>query len=271
MPSLVSLARAVAAAFGAPAGWLPGRRSPSDPRRPGRVATIRGIVFQSDARSLVGDLVIRPFELADRWVAGVGGTDRFETLANHAGIHVVMADGGDEVVVEQLVGSAHEDFVDGLNWTPIERFRARDRGGWDATVPATAFRGVDGGAVAETVARLNAIEGHPFVGEDCTQFVERAFGGRRLFADSPVLQRLGLGARVGDPALPLLRPGARFEPRAEALVRAEVARALPDPLADHAAPNVRLWLRRGIGLAALGAVAALALVRARQMTELLFS
>jgi hypothetical protein len=263
MPGLTRCARAVAVAVGAPAGWLPGRRSPSAPRRPGRVADIRGIVLQSDARSLVGDLVIRPFELADRWIAGLGDVDRFETLANHAGIHLVMADGGGEVVVEQLVGSAHEDFVDGLNWTPIERFRARDRGGWDATVPTAAFRGVDARAVAETIARLNTIEGHPFVGEDCTQFVERAFGGRRLFADSPLLQRIGLGARVGDPALPLLRPGVRFEPRSEVLVRAEAARALPDPLADHGAPNVRLWLRRAIGLAAVGAVTALALTRAR--------
>jgi hypothetical protein len=89
------------------------------------------------------------------------------------------------------------------------------------------------------------------VGEDCTQFVERAFGGRRLFADSPVLQVLGIGARVGDPALPLLRPEATLEPRVARLLRADAIRALPDPLAGADAPNVRSWLGRLLGVTLL--------------------
>jgi hypothetical protein len=35
--------------------------------------------------------------------------------------------------------------------------------------------------------------------------VERAFGKRRKFADSPTARWLGFGLRVGGPALPLLR------------------------------------------------------------------
>jgi len=255
--------RALAVRLGVPSPWLADAGASAADARPGRVAQLRGIVFQSDARSRVGWLFIRPFELADRWVAGVGPTDRFETLANHAGIHVVLADGR-EVVAEQLVGTAHEDFRDGLNWTPVERFRQRERGGWDVTVPATAFRGVDPDDVAATVGRLNAVVGHAFLGEDCTQFVERAFGGRRLFADSPLLRRLGLAGRVGDPALPLLRPDARLDPRAELLLRAEAARALPDAQADHAAPNVRLRLARALGAAAVGLIGGWILLGARR-------
>jgi hypothetical protein len=121
----------------------------------------------------------------------------------HAGLHVVMADGR-EFVAEQLLGGWYMDLVSGLSWTPIETFRTRDRGGWDVTVPATAFRGIDKQAEVEAVAELNRIQGHPFVGEDCTAFVERAFHGRRMFADSPLLSLFGVRARIGDPALPLL-------------------------------------------------------------------
>src|SRR5207249_311261 len=114
----------------------------------------------------------------------------------------------------QLVGGFYLDFTNGLNWTPLDTFRQRDRGGWDVTVPATAFRRVDDTAVAETIHRLNTVQGHPFVGEDCTAFIERAFGGRRLFADSLLLRWLGIGARIGDPALPLFEPDASLEPDA---------------------------------------------------------
>ena len=38
------------------------------------------------------------------------------------------------------------------------------------TVPATIFRAVDDTVVLQTIERLNAIDGHPFLGEDCTQF-----------------------------------------------------------------------------------------------------
>ena len=50
----------------------------------------------------------------------------------HAGLHVVLEDGR-EFVVEQLFGTPREDFLDGLNWTPLETFRVRDHRGWDVT------------------------------------------------------------------------------------------------------------------------------------------
>ena len=58
----------------------------------------------------------------------------------------------------------------------------------------------------EVVEFLNKIQGRPFFGEDCTMFIERAFGKRRMFGDSPTARALGFGMRVGDPALALLKP-----------------------------------------------------------------
>jgi hypothetical protein len=168
----------------------------------------------------------------------------------HAGLHVEI-DNSREYVVEQLVGSWYMDFRNGLNWTPLEDFRKRDRGGWDLTVPCTAFRGVTDGAVEEARQALNTIAGQPFVGEDCTAFIERAFGHRRLFADSPVLQRLGIAARVGDPALPLLRADAPLDRHACDLLEYESIKNLPDAEADATSPNVSLWLARAAPTAAL--------------------
>jgi hypothetical protein len=179
----------------------------------------------------------------------------------HAGIHVVI-DGKYEFVVEQLVGSSYLDFRNGLNWTPLEKFRERDRGGWDLTVPATDFRQVDAAAVPKTVQRLNAIEGHPFLGEDCTAFIERAFDGRRMFADSPLLRGFGIGVRIGDPALPLLRPDAQLEARARELLQFDEIKILPNALADADSPNARSWLlQRGLPVLALVAVVGLVAVR----------
>jgi hypothetical protein len=173
-------------------------------------------------------------------------------LAMHAGVHVVI-EGAREFVAEQLVGSLYLDFHDGLNWTPLEKFRGRDRGGWDVTVPATAFRRVDDAAVAETVQCLNTIEGHPFMGEDCTTFIERAFGGRRMFADSPLLGPFGIAVRIGDPALPLLRPDAPLDARARELLQFDEIKNLPDALADARSPNARNWLlQRALPAAVLG-------------------
>jgi hypothetical protein len=157
-------------------------------------------------------------------------------------------------VAEQLVGSWYMDFRDGLNWTPLEDFQKRDRGGWDLTLACTAFRGVTDQLVEEARQRLNQIVGHPFVGEDCTAFIERAFGQRRLFADSPVLQRLGISARVGDPALPLLRPDAEVDQRTRDFLEFDAIKDLPDPEADPGSLNVSLWLARVAPLAALCAV-----------------
>src|SRR5207302_2070654 len=208
--------------------------------KPGNVTAIRGVVFQNDGQSATGRVFIRPLEALDRWIAGVLPDPGDPPLAMHAGIHIVI-DGSREYVAEQLVGSMYLDFRNGLNWTPFEKFRERDRGGWDVTVPASHFRGVDHAAVDETLQRLNSIEGHPFIGEDCTAFVERAFGGRRLFADSPLLRRLGIGVRIGDPALPLLRPGAELDPFAYERLQFDKIKHLPEAAADVESPNVRLW------------------------------
>lgn len=170
----------------------------------------------------------------------------------HTGIHVVI-DGSKEWVAEQLVGSFYLDFRNGLNWTPLDKFHVRDRGGWDVTVPATYFRAVDERVVAETTDRLNAIEGHPFIGEDCTAFVERAFGGRRLFSDSPLLRRVGIGVRIGDPALPLLRADAHLDEQARRYLQFDKIKRLPDALADAESPNVWLWGHRLVPVGIAGA------------------
>jgi hypothetical protein len=212
--------------------------------RPGRVAGLRGIIFQSDGTSWVGEICIRPVEAFDRWQAGLTAAPGIASLAMHAGLHVVIEDGR-EFVAEQLVGTWFEDFQDALNWTPLADFRARDHGkGWDVTVPATEFRGVDAAAVQQAVDYLNVVTGHPFLGEDCTGFVEKAFGGRRLFGDSPTARNLGIGLRVGDPALPLLRRDCQLDARAETLLRVSTVRGQDDPLAGHDAPNARVWTGR---------------------------
>jgi hypothetical protein len=208
---------------------------------------LRGIILQSDAVSVLGAWIIRPMETLDLHLAGLGRSTDAPALAMHAGLHVVLEDGR-EFVVEQLFGTPREDFLDGLNWTPLETFRARDHRGWDVTVPATAFRQVDEGVVHEVVEFLNSSRGRPFFGEDCTMLIERAFGERRLFADSPTARALGFGMRVGDPALPLLKPEVRLDQDAERLLRVDILRALPDPTTQWDAPNGHLWIRRVLGL-----------------------
>jgi hypothetical protein len=221
--------------------------------RPGAVTEIRGIVFQNDGQSTVGRLFIRPLEAIDRWVAGILPDVGDPPLAMHAGIHVLI-DGSREYVAEQLVGSLYLDFRNGLNWTPFDKFRQRDRGGWDVTVPAACFRSVDAAAVAEATTRLNTIEGHPFVGEDCTAFIERSFRGQRLFADSPLLRLLGFAARVGDPAMPLLKPASNLDTASKTKLQFEKIKRLPDAVADVDSPNVQLWAHRLVPAAAFGAV-----------------
>ena len=185
--------------------------------------------------------------MLDLHLAGLGRSPDAPALAMHAGLHVVLEDGR-EFVVEQLFGTPREDFLDGLNWTPLETFRARDHRGWDVTVPATAFRAIDESVAHEAMVFLNSIHGRPFFGEDCTMLIERAFWKRRLFADSPTASALGFGIRVGDPALPLLKPEARLASDAQRLLRADILRALPDPTTPSDAPNGRLWIRRVLGL-----------------------
>ena len=221
------------------------RQLPSEPAagRPGRVVELKGVIFQSDDSSVVGAVFIRPIETFDRWQAGLSRIPGDAPLAMHAGLHVVLEDGR-EFVAEQLVGSLFEDFKDGLNWTPLERFRAREATGWDVTVPATCFRDITESVVHRTLDFLNAVQGRPFFGEDCVGFIERAFGGRRLFGDSPTGLALGIGLRVGDPALPLLRRDSRLDERASRLLRVSTVRAQADPLADSDAPNAHRWIGR---------------------------
>jgi hypothetical protein len=229
------------------------RLTPSVPDRPGKVTTLCGVVVQSDKASVLGSWIIRPIEMLDRRFIGIGRDPCGPALAMHAGLHVALEDSR-EFVVEQLFGTPREDFVDGLNWTPLETFRARDHAGWDATIPPTAFRGVDAQVVAEVVDFLNAIKGRPFFGEDCTSLVERAFGKRRLFADSPAARAIGLGMRIGDPALPLLRPDAKLDAEAERNLRADALRKLPDPTETWDAPNGHLLIKRGLAIALFATV-----------------
>ena len=94
---------------------------PSSPKRPGRVQKLMGIIFQSDQKSVLGSWIIRPVEMLDRRLAGLGRSPDNPPLAMHVGIHVLIEDGR-EFVVEQLVGTPFEDFVDGLNWTRWKHF-----------------------------------------------------------------------------------------------------------------------------------------------------
>ena len=87
---------------------------PSVPYRPGRVEKLRGLILQSDKTSTPGAWIIRPIEMLDLHLAGIGRPPGAPPLAMHAGLHVVFEDDR-EFVVEQLLGDPREDFVDGLN------------------------------------------------------------------------------------------------------------------------------------------------------------
>lgn len=214
-------------------------------RPPGQVVDLHGIIFQSDNRSVMGAWLIRPVQMFDRRLAGLRQSTFGSPVAMHVGLHVSI-EGGREFVVEQLFGTPWNAFVDGVNWTPLEVFRARNRGGWDVTVPATAFRKIDDRTVKEAIEFLNGIQARPYFSEDCPTFVERAFGRRRLFADSPTAKWLGFGVRMGDPALPLLRPEIRLDRRTERLLQASLLRTLPDPVTSWNSPNARFLLHRMI-------------------------
>jgi hypothetical protein len=222
--------------------------------RPGRVAELVGVIFQNDSRSAIGHWLIHPLEWLDRRMVGVRFSPTAPPPAMHAGLHVRLEDGR-HVVAEQLTGSLGLDFRSGLRWTELSAFQARDRGGWDLTVPATVFRGIDRARVHQAVERLNQIDGRPFVGEDCTAFIERSFGNCRLFADSPLARLLGLDLRIGDPALPLLDANVTLDPTTERLLQARALRGLPEPGAHATSPNARLWLRRLVAAIAMGATA----------------
>jgi hypothetical protein len=225
------------------APWLGGLRSalavanpfhrPPTATRPGAVVELRGIIFQSDGRSRFGEWIIRPFAKLDRLVAGIETLSTgAPSLAMHAALHVVLDVDGQrrDYVVEQIVASPYAGVHNGISWTPLEEFRRRDRGGWDTTLPPQAFRAVDAAAVEQAIGRLNRIDGRPFIKENCVNFIERVFGCRRMFADSPLLHRLGLNVAVKDPALPLLRSDAQLDTRTRHLLRVDALARLPDAI-----------------------------------------
>ena len=88
------------------AGVFPRPMSSTTARRSGRVQALRGVAFQSDAKSDIGAWFIRPFEALDRRVAGLHHTAETAPLAMHAGLHVALDDGR-EYVVEQLILSPY--------------------------------------------------------------------------------------------------------------------------------------------------------------------
>jgi len=223
--------------------------------RPSPVVRLNGVIVQSDKTSWLGAWIIRPVEMLDLHLAGIGREIGSEPLPIHAGLDVELEDGR-RFVVEQLFGTLRENFVNGLNWTPLETFKGRDHAGWDVTIPPIAFRKIDQNIISEAIEFLNRIEGRPFFGEDCTSLVERAFGKRRLFADSPTARLIGFGMRVGDPALMLLRPDAQFDTETERLIRADILRALPDPVSDWDAPNGHHWIKRALLALAFVAIVA---------------
>jgi hypothetical protein len=111
----------------------------------------------------------------DLHLAGIGREIGSEPLAIHAGLNVELEDGR-RFVVEQLFVTSRENFASGLNWAPLETFKARDHAGWDVTIPSSDFRKIDQSTICEVIEFLNRIEGRPFFGEDCTSLVERALG-----------------------------------------------------------------------------------------------
>ena len=237
---------------------------------PGRVAELRGIIFQCDTSSALGGIFIRPAESLDLWFAGLRRHEKNRahpaSLGMHAGLHVTLEDGRN-FVVEQLAGGWREWLVNGLHWTPLEAFRQREKpenGGWDVTVKAGEFRQVDEFAERYAVTHLNSIRGRAFLHEDCTGFIGRVFGSqRRIFADSPILRSLGYDFRSGEPALPLLRREAVLDPQAEERLQGVVLRDLPDPAAESASLSLRQLHHRmviaGVACAVIAAVASVAL------------
>src|SRR5258708_6742704 len=83
----------------------------------------------------------------------------------------------------------------------------------------------------------------------------RGFGGRRMVDDSPLVRSFGIGARIGDPALPLLRRDAPLDPETKRKLQFDKIKELPDALANAESPNVRIWLVRLIPLALLALLA----------------
>jgi hypothetical protein len=192
------------------------------------VVAIDGIVFQCDIGHPISALFIRPIEELSRRFRGRSRPpgSRGVPLANHAGIRVRLARGDgrvDPYVVEQLNGTLVQDVANALSWTPWPAFKIREGRGWDVTVPATAFEGIEPADVLAAIDALNREPGRPFLREICTSFIERIFGGRQLFDDVEVLDWLvpGPGPRIPEPAAPCFKSNARLSRRARYLLRVD--------------------------------------------------
>jgi hypothetical protein len=223
--------------------------------RPGRVIGIDGIVFQCDADDAISALFIRPIqELSLRMRGEVRRPGWGIPLANHAGIRVRIVGVDGRVrpyVVEQLNGTLVQNVTNALSWTSWHGFKMREgRGGWDVTVPAVAFAGIEPSDVWTAIGALNRESGQPFYREFCTAFIERIFGGKHLFDDVEVLDWVvpGEGPRIPEPAAPCFKPDARLTPRARYLLRVE-DRPSERRLADtrHGAQRVLFWFVSQVG------------------------
>jgi hypothetical protein len=199
------------------------------PERPGQVVAIDGVVFQCDIDHPVSSLLIRPIEELSRRFRGLGAATLSGgvPLANHAGIRVRIRGADGRIrpyVVEQQTGTLAQTLDNALSWTSWYAFKMREgRGGWDATVPATAFEGIEPADVARAIDALNQETGRAFYREVCSSFIERIFGGRQLFDDVEVLDWLvpGPGPHIPEPATPRLKPNARLSRRARYLLRVD--------------------------------------------------
>ena len=65
---------------------------PSSPKRPGRVQELIGIIFQSDEKSVLDSWIIRPVEMLDRRLAGLGRSPDSPSLAMPVGLHAQLDD-----------------------------------------------------------------------------------------------------------------------------------------------------------------------------------
>ena len=213
-----------------------GSPNPDDERahRPGQVVAIDGIVFQCDIDHPISSLLIRPLEELSRRFRGralttvTGGVP----LANHAGIRIRIRGSDGQVhryVVEQQTGTLVQTLDNALSWTPWREFKLREGpGGWDATVPATAFEGIEPSDEVGAIEALNRESGRPFYREICTAFIERIFGGRQLFDDVEALDWVvpGPGPHIPEPAAPRFKSGAKLSGRARYLLRADELRSV---------------------------------------------
>jgi hypothetical protein len=215
------------------------------PERPGRVVAIDGIVFQCDIDHPVSSLVIRPIEELSRRFRGqtAATLNRGVPLANHAGIRVRVVGPDGRVrayVVEQQTGTLEQTLDNALSWTPWRAFRMREgRGGWDVTVPATAFEGIEPSDVRKAVDALNQEPGRPFYREVCTSLIERIFGGRQLFDDVEAIDWLvpGPGPHIPEPAAPRFKPNARLSRRARYLLRVDELPAVHSAVGAAQSPD----------------------------------